>query len=125
MTTSDQPTAAQKPTTRNPIDSSSCEAHLAATRAFADRVGLRDSLEECLERLTRPFMGRESRTVIRKDFAPYSFEFVKTYKSESGAWEYAYNGGIIYHGPHDNGGDGGMPTLSVNLEPHNGWSIHT
>jgi hypothetical protein len=35
------------------------------------------------------------------------------------------NGGLIYHGKHDNGGDGGSPTFSVCLEPTNGWSIHT
>ena len=36
-----------------------------------------------------------------------------------------FNGGLIYHGKHDNGGDGGFPTLSVNLTPQYGWSIHT
>jgi len=36
-----------------------------------------------------------------------------------------FNGGLIFHGPHDNGGDGGAPTFSVNLLPQDGWSIHT
>lgn len=36
-----------------------------------------------------------------------------------------FNGGLIYHGTHDNGGDGGAPTFSVNLTPENGWSVHT
>lgn len=40
-------------------------------------------------------------------------------------WEYWFNGGLLYHGSHDNGGDGGAPTFSVNLSPVNGWSIHT
>ena len=40
-------------------------------------------------------------------------------------WCTAYNGGLIYHGPHDRGGDGSAPTFSVNLNPHDGWSIHT
>ena len=34
-------------------------------------------------------------------------------------------GGLIYHGPQDRGGDGGMPTYSVSIEPTVGWSIHT
>lgn len=37
------------------------------------------------------------------------------------------NGGMIFHGPHDNGGDGGAPTFSVSLsgttKPR--WEIHT
>jgi hypothetical protein len=36
-----------------------------------------------------------------------------------------FNGGLIYHGQHDNGGDGSAPTFSVNLTPQYGWSIHT
>lgn len=40
-------------------------------------------------------------------------------------WKRWMNGALIYHGPHDNGGDGGAPTFSVNLVPTNGWSIHT
>jgi hypothetical protein len=36
-----------------------------------------------------------------------------------------FNGGLIYHGKHDNGGDGSAPTFSVNLTPQYGWSIHT
>jgi len=36
-----------------------------------------------------------------------------------------FNGGLIFHGPHDNGGDGGAPTFSVNLMPSHGWNIHT
>jgi hypothetical protein len=36
-----------------------------------------------------------------------------------------FNGGLIYHGRHDGGGDGGAPTFSVNLTPQYGWSIHT
>lgn len=39
--------------------------------------------------------------------------------------EFRGNGGIIFHGRHDNGGDGGAPTFSVCMEPTNGWSIHT
>lgn len=43
-------------------------------------------------------------------------------RTEGGPW---FSGGLIFHGPHDNGGDGGMPTLSVNLSEGYGWSIHT
>ena len=36
-----------------------------------------------------------------------------------------FNGGMIYHGPHDGFGNGSGPTFSVSLSPTNGWSIHT
>jgi hypothetical protein len=61
-------------------------------------------------------------TNVYPDFAPYSFEFAR-YDKETGAFK--SNGGIIFHGKHDNGGDGGAPTFSVCLEPTNGWQIHT
>lgn len=40
-------------------------------------------------------------------------------------WCQCMNGGLLYHGAHDNGGDGGAPTFSVNLISEQGWSIHT
>jgi hypothetical protein len=92
--------------------------------------------------------------VLYSDFAPFSFSilwYMKTNKVVA-VWEpkdiqkaieekgkylsiqdvlssYGYrfwmNGGLIYHGPHDRGGDDGFPTLSVNRSPVNGWTIHT
>jgi hypothetical protein len=44
---------------------------------------------------------------------------------ESYGYKFWFNGGLIYHGTHDGGGDGGAPTFSVNLSPVNGWSVHT
>ena len=35
------------------------------------------------------------------------------------------NGGMIFHGSHDRGGNGSAPTFSVNLTPTTGWAIHT
>jgi hypothetical protein len=37
------------------------------------------------------------------------------------------NGGFIFHGVHDGGGNGGAPTFSVELNPSTKphWSIHT
>ena len=41
-------------------------------------------------------------------------------------WRFWFNGGIIYHGPHDNGGDGGAPTFSVNnSDVRHGWTSNT
>jgi hypothetical protein len=44
---------------------------------------------------------------------------------ETGSYDYWFNGGLIFHGAHDRGGDGGAPTYSVNLSPTDGWAVHT
>jgi len=78
-----------------------------------------ESLQKCIDRLKS---SEGEKTVVRlyPDFAKYSFYFVREYEEK-----FSGNGGVIFHGKHDNGGDGGFPTLSVNLTPVNGWSIHT
>lgn len=89
------------------------------------------------------------RLLVMSDFAPLSFYFIKEvlccckcdsslwYDSmtcrtcgqkvdeSNGEWKRDYNGGIIFHGNHDRGGDGGTPTFSVNITPVNGWATHT
>jgi hypothetical protein len=77
------------------------------------------SLVQCLRRLKSRDIGNIN-TEIYIDWAPLSFYFVRTVNGN-----FSGNGGIIFHGKHDNGGDGGAPTFSVCLTPCNGWSIHT
>jgi hypothetical protein len=79
-----------------------------------------NSLQDCLNRLQLVDENMDTITSIYDDFAPLSFYFVRN-KGET----FRGNGGIIFHGKHDNGGDGGAPTFSVSLTPTNGWSIHT
>jgi len=87
------------------------------------------SLQKCLNRLG----SRETDLlVISNDFAPYSFLFgcydidkegdriIKDVKCRL-----TLNGGIIFHGKHDGGGNGSSPTYSVCIESANGWKIHT
>jgi hypothetical protein len=102
---------------------------LQEVREFAERTGQKEIFEESLKRLTDREVnenvgneGKPSEVALFTDFAPYSFYWVWKEK-ESGRM--IMNGGLIYHGSHDNGGDGGAPTFSVNLTPHKGWSIHT
>lgn len=80
--------------------------------------------------------------VLSSDFAPLSFSFCMYAKAKPGmglkpsdwivkefpdllGYVFWFNGGLIFHGKHDNGGDGGAPTFSVSLSPVNGWSVHT
>ena len=95
------------------------EGKLQETLKFAETIK-DNSLMDCLKRLEIADENLNTQTTIFNDFAPHSFEFCRK-RGET----FAGNGGVIFHGRHDNGGDGGAPTFSVCLEPTNGWSIHT
>jgi hypothetical protein len=99
------------------------QEYLAEVRAFADKIGKRDDLERSLERLGG-YRDVPVRCRLFRDFAPYSFGFVVEFL-RGDKWVFGYNGGLIYHGAHDRGGDGGAPTFSVNLVPADGWRVHT
>lgn len=99
------------------------EGHLEQVRAYAETVQLREQLEEKLAYL-RDYRDDTVRCQLFKDFAPQSFYFVMEIKKD-GKWEQFFNGGLIFHGVHDRGGDGGAPTFSVNMSPTTAWSIHT
>mgnify|MGYP000188448010 CR=1 FL=1 len=96
-----------------------------------------ETLKNCIERLRLIDHLQGTRTYLMNDFSPYSFYFTRwrdVGPDEEGVSveffdgkrrQFAGNGGLIYHGKHDNGGDGGAPTFSVSMNPVNGWSIHT
>lgn len=90
-----------------------------------------DSLQGCLERIKKVEIYHNADvldpdkiidTNIFIDFSPLSFVFVRV---DLVSQKFRSNGGIIFHGKHDNGGDGSAPTFSVNLIPCSGWAIHT
>jgi hypothetical protein len=97
-----------------------CPEHLQAVRDFADKTNQREQFENRLDELTT-FLTDLWTVELHTDFAPYSF-FWSQYNV---AGQRGLSGGLIYHGQHDGGGNGGAPTFSVNLTPSNGWSIHT
>lgn len=81
---------------------------------------LAESFRENLERLAG--MARSGAKVrIGMDFAPLSFGFA-VIRPNGSAW---IVGGLIFHGSHDGGGNGGAPTYSVNVQPVDGWTLHT
>lgn len=118
------------------LDISRCEDHFNAIEAFARESGRLEQFHDTMSKLAWGDISDEElscwgrpcrvRVTLFRDFAPQSFEFVKEvlYKNET-EWKRQFNGGVIFHGTHDNGGDGGAPTYSVNLSPQDGWSIHT
>lgn len=89
-----------------------------------------ESLSKCLDRLENSYNA--DILMICNDYAPLSFTFGLYKRTEQGQHmvdgercQLYMNGGIIFHGKHDNGGDGSAPTFAVSLNPVNGWSIHT
>lgn len=129
-------TQQQRPSWFSRLDISCCEDHFETVEDFARKSGKLEQFYKKLEYLVAGDIPDEELTCwtrpckirvrLFKDFAPYSFEFLKEvlYNDES-EWNRQFNGGLIFHGPHDNGGDGGAPTYSVNLSPQDGWSVHT
>src|SRR5262249_9289932 len=79
----------------------------------------RASLKLCLQRLGS---GPDCVCELYKDFAPFSFYFVLKRNGKT-----LFNGGVIFHGRHDGGGNGSAPTFSVSLSSERGerWEIHT
>jgi hypothetical protein len=99
------------------------QEHYDAVVKFAQENGLYDELKKELDYLAN-FGGdpNYAECQLYKDFAPQSFAFDMLRNGKR--W---FNGGLIFHGPHDRGGDGGMPTLSVSLNPDTRphWQVHT
>ena len=67
----------------------------------------------------------ETRCTLYSDSSPLSFGFSWEKRNADGSYKPWMNGGLIFHGNHDGGGNGGAPTFSVNLTPADGWSVHT
>lgn len=76
---------------------------------------LERSWTNCWETLSRLAAKGCEPVKLWLDFAPFSF----TWKA-GGLY-----GGLIFHGPHDGGGNGGVPTFSVNITAVHGWALHT
>ena len=99
------------------------QEYFEKVKAWAKEKGLMPELQKELDYLDT--FGGSQKTAechLYKDFAPQSFYFEMM--RDGKRW---FNGGCIFHGPHDNGGDGGAPTFSVSLNPDTKphWQIHT
>lgn len=100
---------------------------LCETRTFAGTLELEPNrqLESKLDHLKKMAVNFGGVLAIQKDFSPHGFVWCVLKADDGGLWRQKYSGGLIYHGPHDNGGDGGGPTYSVNINGVTGWSVHT
>jgi hypothetical protein len=105
-----------------------CDEYFNEVKKMAKRLGKLEQFESQLEYLNSYANHDDSentKCIIFKDFAPLSFEFLMMKKQEDGSYKNWFNGGLIFHGQVDNFGSGSFPTLSVCVDPTDGWSIHT
>jgi len=90
-------------------------------KEFAKGNNLTEKLEQTMSRFNA-YADNDMDVELHSDYAPYSLFFVTKRNGVQGMC-----GGMIFHGPHDLGGNGSGPTFSVSLDnntdPH--WSIHT
>ena len=87
---------------------------------WAKETKMEETFLRCVDRLCEWADGEDGEVWIGHDFSSRSFSF--SYARDG---KQMLNGGMIFHGSHDNGGDGSAPTFSVNLSPHDGWRLHT
>lgn len=117
------------------LDTSFCQERFDEVEAFAKKEGRHEQFMGRLEQLCFGDVDQEDltrwgkpvddvRVRLLSDFAPQSFEFYRDYL-DGEEWKIYTHGGLIFHGEHDNGGDGGAPTFSVNVRAQDGWAIHT
>lgn len=107
-----------------------CKDEVRAALAFARAVGKAKNFLTCLRRLVHMAAVNGEVVHLSADFTKYGFyfEFYPDSVPYSKAREYwkmyrRMNGGVIYHGPLENGR--GQETFSVTLTPEDGWAIHT
>ncbi len=123
------------------------QAHFDKVKEFAEKTGQMEKLQKQLDYLDNyACHGDHTKTVcvLGHDFAPASFSFYMMQRNRANAtlqmdeeaikdgrvlldkfYDHWFAGGLIYHGSHDGFGSGSAPTLSVTLEPTDGWAVHT
>lgn len=104
------------------------QAHYDAIVAFAEEAGLKDQLDcklKYLDEYAEHGDRGKSQCLLYADFAPHSFGFTMQVRGDDAEYRTWFVGGLIFHGSHDNGGDGSFPTLAVSLSPSTGWQVHT
>ncbi len=104
------------------------QEHFDKVVVFAKSTNRMEQLQEKLDYLDT-YADHEqkglTKCVLGYDFAPYSFSFLMMKKDSNGEYQHYFNGGLIFHGEHDGGGNGSSPTLSVCLNPTDDWAVHT
>ena len=97
------------------------EGGLDKAKEFAKRINKEENLQLWLEHLEQVDRNNpEIETVLTNDFVPFSFEF---YRREKVNHRWRGNGGLIYHGPLEDGTK--SQTFAIQIDPTDGWSIHT
>jgi hypothetical protein len=96
------------------------EKNFEDARAKGKEFKLLSTWNRCVDTLSR-LAGKEGHVVVSHDSAPLSFGWAAI----NAEGKCTMNGGMIFHGAHDGGGNGQGPTYSICLNPTDGWAIHT
>lgn len=108
------------------------QEHFDAVMKFAEANGLKEQLEQALDRLRNYSYypddpeSVEKKCTLRRDYAPHSFAF-EIYRPDPekpGEWVFWFNGGLIFQGP-KNPANGSAPSFTVSLAEGTGWFMHT
>jgi hypothetical protein len=98
------------------------EGKLLEAILFSNRIK-NYTLIDCLESLKQWVDNNKdnnSEVYVYNDRAKHSFYFVKKLKGE-----FSGNGGIIYHGKHEDGTNTPSNTFNITIDNSKGWQIHT
>lgn len=111
---------------RGLVMSAEVAEYLEEVREFARAIGRQSHLEHALTRFSDEWFGADCRTVLGKDFAPYSFTFAVYQLPKPGEADgrLVIHGGLIYQGP-TSPADGSAPSFCVSLAEGIGWFTHT
>lgn len=107
------------------FDSKETQEKFVRAAAFAVKIGKLENLLSqivYLETYAQPEKITEVR--IEYDFAAHSFGFtILQYRNRNSEPERLINGGLIYHGPLENGEMNN--NLSITMDKSIGWQTHT
>jgi hypothetical protein len=105
------------------------DGYLESVKAFAERTGQTEKLQEQLDYLGGYACndGRQTRCLLYRDSSPQSFAFMMQIKRETDpdeSYRDWFNGGLLYYGVGEDGVSD--PQFSVRLDSSSqGWEVHT
>jgi hypothetical protein len=106
------------------LETSHVNSELEKARSYANRIGLRGSLEQRLAALETFAPQEETRCVLSAHPAPYSFSFAVERRTGPDAWARVFRGAVLFHGAHDRYGTRPAPPVRPTAVRTFGWMIH-
>lgn len=117
----DTNTSLQGSSTNNIMIHDCTNGELDKIKAFARENHLAREFVSTFQRF-KAYSKNGYEVFLYPDYAPQSLYFEKKFNGN-----FSGNGGFIFHGVHDGGGNGSAPSFSVSIDnsTKSRWSIHT